>query len=342
MPISPSKTIVALDVMGCDLGVGMVVQSASMVAKDKPHVHFIFYGCKHDIQGNVEKFKSLQGRYEIVHTSRVIAPDEKASRVLRTGRDSSMAMAFQSVKKGDAQCAVSGGNTGALMALSMFTLGLIDKVSRPALCAVVPTQKGFSTVLDLGANISADVKNLVQYSIMGTLFHRILYNVASPTVGILNVGSEYIKGSLDLQKTADILCTHTGIQYYGFVEGDDLTKGTTDVVVTDGFSGNVALKAMEGMSVLIMKLLKKHLATSMLGILAILWKLFMRSKLKKLFDPSSYNGAIMLGLNGIVVKSHGGAKAIGFAKAIELAILFAEQNFVTSLCKEIDKIDALD
>ncbi len=338
---STDKIVVALDAMGCDKGVGVVIRAAHLVAKARKNVHFIVYGNAAPIRTQLKKYKLLQNRVEIVHTDRVIKAHEKPSAVLRTGRNSSMAQAFQAVKDGTAHCAVSGGNTGALMALSMFTLRLIKGVSRPALCTSIPTQNGASSILDLGANISPDAKNLVQFSIMGSLFFTIRHRTDNPTVGVLNVGSEDTKGHPELHETADILSHHALVNYHGFIEGDDIMKGTTNVVVTDGFSGNIALKTMEGTARFITLTLKQAIVSSVFGILGVVFAFPVFLRLRKRLDPSRYNGAIMLGLNGIAVKSHGGTNPVGFANAIRIAVDLAEQDFITSLQQELEKTNAL-
>lgn len=336
------KLVVALDAMGCDKGVRVVIRAADIVAKKNKTVQFLIYGNKSLINVQLRKYKTLQNRVRVIHTDRVIKADEKASAVLRTGRDSSMGQAFKAVKTGEAHCAVSAGNTGALMALSMFTLRLIKGVSRPALCTSIPTQNAPCSILDLGANISANSKNLVQFSIMGSLFYTIRHKTAQPSVGILNVGSEDTKGHPELHQTANILSNHQLVNYHGFVEGDDITKGTTNVVVTDGFSGNIALKTLEGTARLISVTLKKLMFGSFIGMLSIVFGFPVFLNLRKRLDPSRYNGAIMLGLNGIAVKSHGSTDHIGFSNAIKVAINLAEQDFIASLHQALEKTNALE
>ncbi len=338
---STDTIVVALDAMGCDKGVGVVIGAANLVAKTHKNVRFIVYGKSAPIQIQLKKYKRLQDRLEVVHTDRVIKAGEKPSAVLRTGRDSSMAQVFQAVKEGTAHCAVSGGNTGALMALSMFTLRLIKGVSRPALCTSIPTQNGPTSILDLGANISVDAKNLVQFSIMGSLFFTLLHRIKNPSVGVLNVGAENTKGHPELHQTANLLSSHALVNYHGFVEGDDIMKSTVNVVVTDGFSGNIALKSMEGTARLISKILKKSILSSVFGILGMVCALPVFLRLRKRLDPSLYNGAIMLGLNGIAIKSHGATNAFGFSNAIKIAINLVEQDFITSLQHELEKSNAL-
>ena len=331
---------VSLDAMGGDNSADVVIAGASIVVKKNKNVSFIIYGDEKKVLPLISKYKNLRNKVDFVHTDIAISADEKPSNALRNGRDSSMGLAFKAVKDKKADCAVSAGNTGALMALAMFTLRPLEGVRRPAICASIPTLKSWSAILDLGANVEADVENLVQFGVMGSVFYNIFKKESGkPTVGLLNIGTEATKGKEEIQKAGEILKTSSAMDYKGFVEGNDIGKGITDVVVTDGFTGNVALKTMEGTLRLFAKIMKDTLNKSVFGKLALLVGIPSFLKMKKTFDPSRYNGAILLGLNGIAVKSHGSTNDIGYAAAINVAVELAERKFIDQLKSELEKID---
>jgi glycerol-3-phosphate acyltransferase PlsX len=312
---------IALDAMGGDRAPGMVVKGAEIALRRHPDVHFLLFGAEDEVLPLLAKQPHLGKAVTLHHTSETVADDAKPSLALRAGRQSSMRLAIEAVAEGRADGVVSAGNTGALMAIAKFVLKMLPGIDRPAIASFFPTRRGESVMLDLGANVECDAENLVQFALMGDVFARTVLGLAEPTVGLLNVGSEDLKGNDAVRAaSARLRDTVTPIRFYGFIEGDDIAAGTVDVVVTDGFTGNVAIKTAEGTVKLFGEFLEaafRHSLPARIGYL------FARSALRKLrmrSDPRHYNGAIFLGLGGIAVKSHGSTDAFGFANAIAVAI----------------------
>jgi glycerol-3-phosphate acyltransferase PlsX len=323
------RLTIALDAMGGDAAPRMVISGANLARRRYPHVDFLIFGREREVAPLLDRMKRLKAASTLVHTDDVVGSADKPSVALRAGRNSSMRLAINAVQDGRAAGVVSAGNTGALMAMAKFVLKTLPGVDRPAIAAFFPTLQGESLMLDLGANVSCDARNLVDFAVMGNAFSRCVLGVLQPTCGILNVGSEELKGHESLHEAAAILReANLPGKFFGFIEGDDIAKGTVDVIVTDGFTGNVALKASEGT----VKLVGEYLRlTAKSSIMAGLGYLLARSALKKLrqrLDPRRYNGAIFLGLNGITVKSHGGTDAFGFANAIGVAVDMIEHDII--------------
>jgi len=312
------KTI-ALDAMGGDHGLGVTVPAAKIALQELPDIHLILVGDEVQLASEVEK-QGLQqeSRISIQHASEVVGMDESPVLALKKKKDSYMRIAIDLVKEGKVQACVSAGNTGALMATSKFVLKTIKGISRPAICTILPSISGHTHMLDLGANVECTAENLLEFAIMGSVLAQSVEGVEKPTVGLLNIGSEEMKGNETI-KYASQLIADSGLNYYGFVEGDDIYKGTVNVVVADGFVGNVSLKTGEGLAALVNHVLttefKKNLITKFAGIIA----LPVLRAVRKILDPRRYNGASLLGLNGIVVKSHGGADIHSFFNAIKIA-----------------------
>jgi glycerol-3-phosphate acyltransferase PlsX len=326
--------------MGGDNAPAVVVRGANMALRRNPNLEFVFFGREREVQPHLERLRRLKKVARIVHTDDVVDSNERASVALRSGRNSSMRLAINAVKDGQADACVSAGNTGALMAMAKFVLKTVPGVDRPAMASFFPTLRGESVMLDLGANVACDADNLVEFTVMGNAFARSVLGLEAPTYGLLNVGSEEQKGHEELREAATLL---RGVelpgQFYGFVEGDDIASGTTDVVVTDGFSGNVALKTAEGTVKLYTEYLRRTFRSSPLAQLGYLLARPAMRKLRKRVDPRRYNGAVLLGLNGIAVKSHGGSDALGFAHAITLAVDLARHKFIDTIRADIAKLD---
>jgi len=337
------KITIALDCMGGDGAPDFVIEGAEIVASSNPDIHFRFYGNSMSISPIIQHYPALGGRYEIFHTDQFISSEDKPSTALRKGTNSSMRLAINSVHDKTSAAAVSAGNTGALMAMSKIVLRPLAGIDRPAIVTFIPNQKKSATVmLDMGANIECDSDVLFQFAVMGHAFAKAVLKVPNPTIGILNVGSEDLKGS-DAVRAAAALIKESELasSFHGYVEGDDIVKGVVDVVVTDGFSGNITLKAMEGTAKMISGALKEGLSTSFFAKIGYLLASASLAKIFKQFDPRLYNGAMLIGLNGIVVKSHGSTDKIGFANAIRVAISLIEDQINEKIIKEI-KISGFD
>ncbi|HVZ90406.1 MAG TPA: phosphate acyltransferase PlsX [Rhizomicrobium sp.] len=323
---------VSIDAMGGDSGPGIVVAALARSAVRHPSVNFILHGDEAALKALLGKRGKLAGRIAVRHAPDRVRMDEKPSLALRRGRNSSMWRAIDSVKNKEAEVAISAGNTGALMAMAMFQLGVLEGISRPAIAAIWPTRRGQSIVLDVGANISCDAEQLVDFAVMGEAFARAILGLERPSVGLLNVGSEEVKGHDAVKDAAQILRNASlPIEFKGFVEGDDIGEGTVDVIVTDGFTGNIALKTAEGTAKLVVGFLRSALRGSLLGRVGGLFAGGALKALRRKLDPRASNGGIFLGLNGIVVKSHGGTDALGFASALDMAIDMAEAGVITRI-----------
>lgn len=331
------KITIALDAMGGDHGVEAVVPGAALALKRNPNIEFLLFGNEIAIFRELEKCPELKKQAKICHTIHAIAGNDKPSDALRKGKDSSMRLAIDSVAEGRADCVVSSGNTGALMAMAKLVLKTLPNIQRPAIASVLPTITGRTVMLDLGANITCDAENLAQFAILGSVFARAVMGVERPTVGLLNVGSEQMKGN-DSIRAADTLLRSVSIpgQYCGFVEGNDITKGTTDVVVTDGFTGNVALKTAEGVGQFFKSVLTEEFKHSLWSKIGYLCNKFVFTRIKNRMDPRQYNGGLFLGLKGICVKSHGSADAYAFSRAILVAADMVQQGFNETVVREIE------
>jgi glycerol-3-phosphate acyltransferase PlsX len=318
----------AVDAMGGDKGPSMVIAGAHKVVMDTPtrDIHFTFYGDLPTIQTELSRYPQLAARSTVVHADKIITSDLKPSLAVRSGRHSNLGMAIDSVAQGVNHGVVSAGNTGAYMALSKIILKTLPGIDRPAIPATLPSVRGQSVVLDLGANVDCPPAQLVQFAIMGEALAHILLGAPNPSIGLLNIGAEELKGSATVQEAATLIRNIAGLNFKGFVEGDDIAAGTTDVIVTDGFTGNVALKSIEGTARLMRHFLTQAFTQNMLTRLLYLLVSPVMGTLKKRIDPRVYNGAVFLGLKHVAVKSHGGTDFVGFAHAIDVAIRMIEQN----------------
>jgi glycerol-3-phosphate acyltransferase PlsX len=335
---------VSIDAMGGDAGPGIVVAALVRSVLRHPAVHFILHGDEAELAPLLAKRGKLSERVAIRHTAERVRMEEKPSLALRRGRNTSMWRAIESVKKKEAEVAVSAGNTGALMAMSMVQLGTIEGIARPAIAALWPTKRGQSVVLDVGANVSVDAEQLVDFAVMGEAFARAILGLERPTVGILNVGSEDMKGNDSVKGAAHILRNNSTlpIEFYGFVEGDDIAEGTVDVIVTDGFTGNVALKTAEGTAKLVTHFLRSALRRSFLGRLGGFFAGGALNTLRRKLDPRASNGGIFLGLDGVVVKSHGGTDELGFASALDMAIAMVRAGVVAKIIDDRRGVHAVE
>jgi phosphate acyltransferase len=330
---------IALDAMGGDAAPGIVLKGADIARQRYPDVDYLMFGAEERVRPLLVKLPALNSRVALIHTNEIVADDAKPSAALRGGRGSSMRLAIDAVADGRADGVVSAGNTGALMAMAKFVLKMLPGIDRPAIASFFPTQRGESVMLDLGANVECDAENLVQFALMGDVFARTVLGLIEPTVGLLNVGEEDLKGNDAVRgASARLRLEMTPIRFFGFVEGDDIAAGTVDVVVTDGFTGNVAVKTAEGTAKLFTEFLEaafRHSLSARIGYL------FARGALRKLrmrCDPRRYNGAMLLGLNGIAVKSHGSTDAFGFANAIGVAIDMKVNGFLDKIRVDLARL----
>ena len=327
--------------MGGDHGPSVVVPAVDIAARAMPDLRFLLHGDEVRINAELARLPAARAVSTVVHTDKAISMDEKPAQAMRRGKGSSVWNAVESVKAGEAKAAVSAGNTGALMAISKLILRMAAGIARPAIVASWPTLNGVTAVLDVGANVESDAEQLVEFAIMGAAFHHAVHGSARPTVGLLNVGSEEEKGHDEVREAHALLrATTFDLDYRGFVEGNDIAKGTVDVIVTDGFTGNIALKTAEGLARFFATELK---ATFTSGPLEMLGALLASGGLKRMrarMDPGAVNGGPLLGLNGIVVKSHGGADAKGFASAIRVAADLARSDFAGEIDRNMQRLTA--
>jgi phosphate acyltransferase len=335
------ELVISIDAMGGDHGPAVVVPAVARAVEQGLDARFLLHGDESFLKPVLAKLPALEGKVEIRHTDKVIGADEKPAQAMRRGKGASMWNAIEAVKTGEAAACVSAGNTGALMAIAMLILRMLADVERPALVASWPTLKGQTSVLDVGANISADARRLVEFAILGAAFHHAVHGSIRPTVGLLNVGSEDQKGHEEVREAHRTLREMGGLEldYRGFVEGDDIPMGAVDVVVTDAFTGNVALKTGEGVARYFRATLRATLASSPL---ARLGGVIASAALRRMADQvrPEFDGGPFLGLNGIVVKSHGGTDARGFATAIRLASDLAASDFVAQIDRNLRTMTA--
>jgi glycerol-3-phosphate acyltransferase PlsX len=334
----PQKVRIALDAMGGDHGAAVVISGAALSLTRHADSEFVLYGNRAVIQPLLDQLPRLKESARLVHTDVAVAMDEKPSQALRHGRwKSSMWLAIDAVKKGDADVAVSAGNTGALMAMAKFSLRTMAGIERPAIAALWPTLRGESVVLDVGASIGADAQHLVDMAVMGSAMARILCNLERPSVGLLNIGVEEVKGLEQVREAGRILrdAQMPYLDYVGFVEGSDIGKGTVDVVVTEGFAGNIALKTAEGTARQIGEYLRGAMNRTWRARIGYLFAHHAFEALRDKMDPRRSNGGVFLGLNGIVIKSHGGTDAEGFAAAVDLGYDMVRYGWIAKISQAL-------
>lgn len=342
MALTDTKLLtISLDAMGGDSAPEMVLDGAAIICAQDPRVCFVLFGDEQRLLPLIAQHPALIGRYELRHTDEVVAADDKPSQIVRRGRGTSMWKAIAMVKDGEADVAISAGNTGALMAMSVLQLRTMEGIYRPAIASAWPGPERNKVVLDLGANLECDEDNLVQFAVMGAAFARVILNIARPRVGLLNVGEEEQKGHEYVRIAARKLrlAPQDAMNFIGFVEGTDLGANTVDVIVTDGFTGNVALKTGEGSARLIFQVLGDVLRGSLLSKIAYLLARGAFRILRDKFDPRGLNGGVFLGLNGLVIKSHGGTDGVGFANAIKMGIEMARSDMAVNIASDLKKYD---
>lgn len=336
----PNKVRIALDAMGGDFGVSVVVPGAAISLKRHPDTEFLMFGDEKQINRELDKLPALKAVTRVVHTDVAVRMDDKPSQALRRGRKtSSMWLAIDAVKRGEADTVVSAGNTGALMAMARFNLRTLAGVDRPAIAAVWPTVRGESVVLDVGASIGGDAQHLAVLAIMGSAMARVLFDLERPTVGLLNIGVEEVKGVEEVREAADLLrkLNPPNLEFIGFVEGDGIGKGAADVIVTEGFSGNIALKAAEGTARQIAEYLRSAMGRTWRSRIGYLFARNAFQALRDKLDPRKVNGGVFLGLNGVVIKSHGGTDAEGFASAVDVGYDMVRYDLLTKINQTLNR-----
>jgi glycerol-3-phosphate acyltransferase PlsX len=330
----PQSVRISLDAMGGDHGPGVVVPGAALALERHPDLRFLFFGDEALIRPLVEGRPRLRAAADVRHAPVAVRMDDRPSQALRAGRyKSSMWQAIQAVRDGQADAVVSAGNTGALMAMAKVCLKTMTRIERPAIAALWPTVRGESVVLDVGATIGADTAHLVEMALMGAAMARIVFDLPRPSVGLLNVGTEEIKGIESVKDAGRILRERDdpNLDYRGFVEGDDLGRGTADVVVTEGFAGNIALKTAEGTAQQLGEYLRSAMSRTLMARVGYVFARGAFEALREKMDPRKVNGGVFLGLGGIVIKSHGGADALGFASAVDMAYDMASHDLMRTI-----------
>lgn len=336
----PNKVRIALDAMGGDFGPPVIIPGAALAHGRHPDTEFVIFGDRAQVEKELAAQPALRAASSVVHTDVVVRMDDKPSQALRRGRwKSSMWTTVDAVKKGEADVAVSAGNTGALMAMARFNLRMLAGIDRPAIAAIWPTLRGESVVLDVGASIGADAQHLVALAIMGSAMARALFDVERPTVGLLNVGVEEVKGIEEVRKAAELLRARDvpHLEFIGFVEGDGIGQGAADVIVTEGFAGNIALKTAEGTARQIAGYLRVAMAETVWSRIGYLFARKAFASLREKMDPRKVNGGVFLGLNGIVIKSHGGTDAEGFAAAVDVGYDMVRYDLLTKIIQTLDQ-----
>jgi len=337
----PENIVIALDAMGGDDAPDIVIKGIDIIRIQFPEARFLLFGNEARLEPLLKAHPGVRAVCELRHTDEAVKSEDKPSHALRKGRKSSMRLAIDSVRDGDAGAIVSAGNTGALMARAKFSLRMMTGIDRPAIASVLPSPRGETVMLDLGANVECDADNLVQFAFMGAEFARAVLGRVPPRVALLNVGSEELKGHDTIKEAGDRLRSieNAPFEYQGFVEGDDITRGVVDVIVTDGFTGNVALKTAEGVVRLFTDFLRAGYKSSLIARIGYVFSRGGLNILKERLDPRVYNGGVLLGLNGLCVKSHGGTDAMGFANAIGVAIQMVSDDMIDKMRTNFETFD---
>ena len=336
----PSKVRIAVDAMGGDVGPSVVIPGTALSLRRHPDTEFLLFGNRALIAPELDRQPALKAASRVIHTDVAVRMEDKPSQALRRGRKtSSMWLAIDAVKRGEANAAVSAGNTGALMAMARFSLRMIEGVDRPAITAVWPTLRGESIVLDAGASPGAEAKHLATLAVLGSAMARVLFDLERPTVGLLNIGVEEVKGVEEVREAAELLraLNLPHLDFIGFVEGDGIGKGAADVIVTEAFTGNIALKAAEGTARQIGEYLRSAMSRTWRSRIAYLIARDAFKALRDKMDPGKGNGGVLLGLNGIVIKSHGGTDAEGFAAAVDVGYDMVRYDLLTKINQTLNR-----
>ena len=331
--------VISIDAMGGDNSPRVVIEGLAIAAKKNPDAKFLLFGDETKVNDLLKSWPALQKVCEQRHSPEVVSNEDKPSDVIRN-RNTSMFMAINAVKQGEAQAVVSAGITGALMAISKLTLKTIQKIHRPAIVTIMPHRTGRYVMLDLGANTECDSLNLAEFALMGNILAKHALNIARPKVALLNIGAEEMKGKEEIHEAAKLIKrAKLDIDFIGYIEPHEIPEGKADVIVTDGFTGNIALKSIEGTAKLVVRLIKDGIKKSFIAKLGLPFMLGVGMNIKKTMDPRLYNGAMLVGLNGLTVKSHGGTDALGYSVAVGNAVSLVRQNFVPTIKDELETVD---
>ncbi len=331
--------VISVDAMGGDNSPRVVIEGVDIAAKRNPDLRFLLFGDEGQIMPLLQQYPKVAKVSKVIHTSERVKNEDKPSQVIRN-RNTSMYMAIDAVRSGRAQAIVSAGNTGALMAISKMVLKTIHGIHRPAICTIMPHIDGKYVMLDLGANTECDEINLAEFAIMGNIFAKHALGIHSPRVALLNIGAEEMKGKEEIHHALKILKNpQLDLNCTGYIEPHDISNGIADVIVVDGFTGNVALKTIEGTAKFVVKMIKRAIQKSIFAKIGLPFMMGVIYKIKRSMDPRNYNGAMLIGLNGLTVKSHGGTDAVGYSVAIDNAAKLVRQNFVATIRQEIEKVD---
>lgn len=331
--------IISVDAMGGDNSPRIVIEGLSIAAKKNPDVRFLVFGDLEKVEDEIKKFPHLREVCDLRHCSEMVHNEDKPSQVIRN-KNTSMYQAIDAVRQGEAQAIVSAGNTGALMAISKMLLKTIHKIHRPAIVSIMPHVNGKYVMLDLGANTECNAVNLAEFAVMGNVLAKRALGLERPRIALLNIGAEEMKGKEEIRHAAQMIRNSSmDMDFIGYIEPHEISFGKADVVVADGFTGNVALKSIEGTAKLIGTLIKNAIKRSLLAYFGLPFMFFVGQHIKKTMNPKLYNGAMLVGLNGLTVKSHGGADGFGFSVALSNAVTLVRQNFVATIREELEHID---
>ncbi len=334
-----NNLVISVDAMGGDNSPRVVIEGLAIAAKKNPDINFLLFGDENKVNPILEQFPDLKKVCKVQHTNEMVKNEDKPSQVIRN-RNTSMYMAIDAVRKGEAQAIVSAGNTGALMAISKMVLKTITKIHRPAIVSIMPHRTGKYVMLDLGANTECSAINLAEFALMGDILARNALGIEKPRVALLNIGAEEMKGKEEIRQAAQLIKnSKMNIDFRGYIEPHEIPNGVADVIVSDGFTGNIALKSTEGTARLVIRMVKDAIKKSFLAKIGLPFMMGVILKIKKTMDPRMYNGAMFVGLNGLSVKSHGGTDALGFSVAVNNAASLVRQNFVATIRQEVEKVD---
>ncbi len=337
--MSDNNLVISVDAMGGDNSPRIVVEGINLAHKNNPDIKFLMFGDEAKVSEEMKRFPQMKEYCTLVHTPEAVKNEDKPSQVIRN-KNTSMYMAIDAVRKGEAKAIISAGNTGALMAISKMILKTIQRIHRPAICTNIPHKNGMCVMLDLGANTECSAVNLAEFAIIGNILAKHTLGIERPRIALLNIGAEEMKGREEIHQAAKMIkSTHLDLNFIGYIEPHQIGEGYADVVVSDGFTGNIALKTMEGTARLITGLLKTSIKKSIWAKIGLPFLLPVVWTLKKSMDPRKYNGAMFVGLNGLSVKSHGGTDALGFSYAIDNASKLVRQDFVQTIRDEVEHVD---